>query len=96
MCVNYSALTGCLILTAFGLYYFVKSRRHDPDFIPKDDGGTGSWFFYICCMQLYYLIKREKKYQKNFPNNYFKLLQFVGAWLILAGLFFSYLSLYAC
>ena len=96
MCINIGPLLVSFAFALFGIYLFAKSQRQDSDLIPEDDGGTPSWLFYLFCVQIYYLFKREKKYKKNFPNNYFAFLKFFGLMFILTGFFFIYLSLFAC
>lgn len=96
MCINTTPLVGSIAFTLFGIYIFIKSHMRDSDFIPKDDGGTPSCFFYLFCAQIYHLIKNEKKYEKNFPDNYFTLLKCFGLFFIASGSFLIFISLLAC
>jgi len=82
----------CLLFLAYGIYILIKSFQKSPDIISEEDGGKPSLIFFTLC-QMYYYFKNEKKYSKNFPDNYFTILKFIGFTFIIAALFFICLIL---
>ena len=96
MCVNISPLLGSVVFALFGVHLFIKAQRRDSSLTPKDDGGTPSWLFYLFCAQIYYLFKHEKKYKKNFPDNYFIFLRAFAILFVATGFVFIVLSLNNC